>query len=314
MSRLRDEPWKTIVEEFRKGSVDALEKLLTHEVAGVRREAVETCLEEGRAAAAPALLRHLPNEVDPTVRAPLIRSLGQLGHEEAEPELLALRNGADRRAAYEALAALALPASESAFVEGLACDDSHVQIASLRGIGRLNAKDQARHVRPLLRRVPLARTAIETLGLLADRESIEALRRRVDDIDEDVRVAAACALLRMGDRAGVRTAVREGVSPALSWELAALELPEVAKNLRETLLRERLVSAAELRAKALGPGAVLVIGREQHLRPAPARSSVADAIVDLAEREGMGFVVENGRIRMVRRIEAAEWWRARIGN
>lgn len=138
--------------------------------------------------------------------------------------------------------------------------------AAVEGLALMGAEAVPALLRALEGRPPHAKLAIETLGLIADQRAAQSLARFVEDTDENLRVAAAEALARIGgpvSEAALGQALGRGellLSTAALEGLNRLHAPmdrvEIAPLLKEPMLR---AAALEALARTGEDGAVATL-------------------------------------------------------
>lgn len=136
---------------------------------------------------------------------------------------------------------------------------------------RSGAADQFRKALPAVKGAQRL-TVIQALGVLADRESAEELRKAAADADRDTRLAAVWALARIGDPGAVEIALK------------AADVEPVYERIKATssalLLAERLLAAGK-KAEA-----AKVYGHLQETRTDPSETYVRDAAREGLARTG----------------------------
>ncbi len=163
-----------------------------------------------------AIMEHAP-KADPAVRQELLRALGARGATEAVPLLLdqAQRDNADlQRTALEAVAEAGTANDLPAVIDLLPTIESdRVRTVAQRALVALARKsdEQRGSAQPLIEAIAntddaaTRATLLRTLADIGAPEALPALRTAVEDDNEDIRYAAACALADWPDATPMET-------------------------------------------------------------------------------------------------------------
>lgn len=307
-----------------------LRTFLDHRLAPVRAAALSGLaareVQEAATEITPLLL-----DANPLVRMEAVNCLDRLEYLPAARSIAALL--ADEAVGVRVMASAALRRLGSPDVcvdllPHLSHPRSRVRLLSLRLLQEFDARDAAPAIERLLQDPfpALRSTAAVRLARLGSESSAPALRARLADPSGRVRWAAATALASFGDRTAVRGAFDPEREPE-SFDFALLNgarEPVLWKRLRDTRIASEIsgTPAAVVAAIAERAGAVAELNSEFRERPAPSpeeivpirarsRTTLLTALLEtVTEQE---ILLEAGRIRVVRKRDAAVEWKGWIG-
>ncbi|HVE41925.1 MAG TPA: HEAT repeat domain-containing protein [Planctomycetota bacterium] len=299
-------------------AVPDLVALLRSKEEGVRWNALWGLILLDAAATAPELRPLLKDEIE-AIRRDAAFGLGRFGDKASLADLRAALQDEDvhlRRVAASALGSLQSKEAVPDLLKLLKAEDPMVRGAAASALADLRALETRPEILKLTRdqdkdvRVD-AVTALADLGVT---DSVDDLRALLND--EQVRPAAARALLRLGSRDGVPAlleAAEKGDVFSLVY-LNALRRPEVWSGLQTKMLRRDLrgkpKDAAAAWAREAGMALDAIRGDERlTLRSYRGRTSLWHALWELSTREDNGLVFETDRIRNLPHKEALKFWK-----
>jgi HEAT repeat protein len=171
----------------------------------VRLAAVRALGRIGGPDAATALIEHLDESGGRIPPHPITMALMRIGADATQPLLGALETGSAgvQTIAAEVLGVLGLIPATTPLERRLASDpDPGVRVAAARALGRLGMPSSMPglvHALQNERHVEVLATVATALGQMAAHEAIPTLERAIADAEPAVRIAAAAALLQMGE-------------------------------------------------------------------------------------------------------------------
>jgi HEAT repeat protein len=270
-------------------------------------------------------------DTDPRVRSQAVQALERFEYLPAARPIAALLGDEDASVRYIAAAALlrmGTPDLCSDLLPLLSHPQSRARTMAARLLQEFDARDAVPAIAALLRDPhPFVRgIAADRLARLGAETSAAAIRELLADPNRGVRWSAATALGSFGDSSRIQAALDPEREPeSLSFTLLnGAKEPMLWKRLRDTRVASELSGPPSkiIAAIAEQAGVPVELSEEFHGRPAPSpedfppilpRSRMTLLTALSGTMDDHEFILEPGRIRLVRERDAAAEWMGWIG-